>query len=314
VRLPETFFKSYFSENLCFVIDGMIYGLVDGKKGFRFHNRRFALDKREPITKLEDAYMERHGLQTTGLAVGGEHMDFLELVVNRVCKENLSLNQKKRSHILKGIVPMDFFSYNGRFYSLYESLKGEVMVKGKSFCLAKYPSLTVDEADARYRDKLARNISLGTSLGKSYYNESKRIGYDIIEGCFYAKTIVKPYVLYEMINRKHYLFKQATVCSELFKDKQGIAFSPLRVMEKYSHPSLAGLGKPMQKICVGDFSYDSIRNIGCLEEQIESLLRKGANLLTRGYRSRGKPYHFLTENHFQKMEVKNPDISLVSNV
>lgn len=276
----------HFKEGVCFLIGRKIYGISQGAD-FSFCGRRFGLVKNGAIANLERG----NGLEEI---VSTDIIGFAELVANRICKRNARFGPKRK----ESVMPLgNFFVYRGRLFPLIENKLGSLKIGGRNYSISNKFHATIEEIEKR-------RTKAGPSLPRKFYDERKMMGFEIIGKTFYVVTKIEPFVLYERLNRKHYRFGRARVGSALIKNGNNISFGPLKVLDSYSHPSLQSINKPFQKICVGSFSYNSIRerHPGSLEEQLLELMRKGRNVLTKEYRSRGKPYHFLTEVHFAGME------------
>lgn len=307
--VPDAFLDSYFKGRACIVAAGSIFAIGNAGDGqFLFHGKQFGLEKIAELRLLEQAYLEAHCSLLPKLP--SSMREFADIIVNRICKEKQKPRENMRA--VNDILSGDFLAYNGRLFPLVRSIEGDIKIGKKSYCLGRYVAKAISDVEQEY---IASLQNIDCNMPERYYNEKRSIGYEIIEKSFYAITKIAPYILYERLNSRYYKFGPATIGAALYKEDKEISSGKLKVLSSYSHPSLPCFDKPMQTICVGNFDYGSIRkrHPGSLEEQIVELMRKGRHALTMEYKSRGKPYHFLTEKYFEHMETASPEARLVTN-
>lgn len=336
--MPESFFKSFIAKKPSAIIFPNLFMEGNGESYVDFESKRYRLAMVGTISRLEKAFLEcrdetgiaekvRRGSIERGIA-------FLESELRHLPKEYIQLAEfvmqakspsSKCSSIAESILPSrSFFILGNSVYPLFESGHNAV-IERKQYTLGLRPCFSINELEGKYQKAIEaekRKQGIGAKLFAlealkqgCWFDENKNIGFKIIKERFYAYTKVNPYILFERMNECYYSFPAAEVGIPLFLNANGIDFGKLYVLGKYSHPSLPSLGIEMQPICAGSYDYDAVkRRHSSSYAVLEELMEKARNVLTTEYKSRGKPYYFLTNHNFNSMKVSYFDKSKVTNI
>ncbi len=136
------------------------------------------------------------------------------------------------------------------------------------------------------------------------------IGCEFIEGSFFIYKKVEPFCLYEESNGRYYGFDEARAGVELKKEDGLYKLGDPLVINEYSHPSLAKINKPMQKICAGagkDFLTELKAQLkqdqSQLVQQVSKILDYSVAMLESGYvgAGYGSAYHKL-DSEFKQFQ------------
>ncbi len=340
--MPESFFSAYLAKTCAAISYPELYRKDEqGSDGVvQFYGHEIRLARACSVPQLEQAFMEKskscHSIidciRKTNIESAMKTLEeqascfpsgfqaLADFIVNRRLPET-------QPAIAEKVLPMrDLFILNGNVYPLFEpGLNAKI--GGRRYNLGLTPIATIAELENAYYNALqrlgagrpdiyAKKAALEALAAGDYYDLERQVGFRIINNEFYAVTEVMPYILYEQRNSSYYQFKAAIVGSRLFFNKKGVDFGKLHVINAYTHPSLASVNKPMQAICTGNYDYDAIkrRHSGDYAAQIEELMEKAGAVLTEEYRSRGKPYAYLTDKRFDAQKITGwVDMGMVTN-
>ena len=209
---------------------------------------------------------------------------------------------------------------NNKYYNISESLKQSLetlekeyiknikdkiynqLTKGKDSLFNKIQSL-------KEKKDVINLINKG-----DFYDSKEDIGFKKGSEGFFITKKVKPYILYETENKKHYRFGEATIGVKLIKKHGQLQWQEPVVINSYIHPALPNATKkPYQKICQGKYDYKKATEGKNLEESVRILLGESKRMLLSGYYGIRGAWHFLTEKPFQILEVKEYNPKEVSN-
>lgn len=336
--MPETFFKSFIAKKPCAVIFPYLHMQAESSESYvDFGKKRFWLSMTGTISQLEKAMLEK-GSETSfaekvrkskiekGISqledalkdIPTEYVQLAEFVMH-------SKSVHKNDAIAESILPSkSFFVFSSRIYPLFEC-GSNAFIENKMYMLGTNPSSSIEELDSNYLKAIEsekRKQGIGIRLDamqalkeKRWFDSRKNIGFRLIKNKFYAFTKVESYVLFERLNNAYYEFPQAEVGIPLFLNEKGIDFGRLYVLNTYSHPSLSCFETPMQAICAGSYNYESVKKRHSNpQEVLEELMEKARTVLTGEYRSRGKPYYFLTNAKFDRLRTSYFNEKKVTNI
>ena len=209
---------------------------------------------------------------------------------------------------------------NNKYYNISESLKQSLetlekeyiknikdkiynqLTKGKDSLFNKIQSL-------KEKKDVINLINKG-----DFYDSKEDIGFKKGSEGFFITKKVKPYILYETENKKHYRFGEATLGVKLVKKHGELQWQEPVVINPYIHPAIPNATKkPFQKICRGKYDYKKATEGKNLEESVRILLGESKRMLLSGYYGIRGAWHFLTEKPFQILEVKEYYPKEVSN-
>ena len=91
------------------------------------------------------------------------------------------------------------------------------------------------------------------------YNQRFRLGYKKINGSPYVIRNAEPFALKH--NMATYSFPKAMLGTRAQLVNNSLEFSPLMVLNKYTHPGLPHQDKEMQTLCIGDIKYAEIKEM-----------------------------------------------------
>lgn len=336
--MPETFFKSFIAKKPCAVVFPYLHMQAEaGESYVDFDRKRFRLLMAGTISQLEKAMLEKSsetsfadkvrnsiiekgilGLEESLKELPQEYIQLAEFIM---CG---ALSQKKEMIAGQILPSKSFFALSGKIYPLFESGSNAV-IESKKYTLGLTPSSSIEELESKYLKAIEsekRKQGIGIRLEamqalkeKMWFDSRKNIGFRLIKSRFYAFTKIEPYILFERMNNAYYEFPQAEVGIPLFLNERGIDFGRLYVLNNYSHPSLSCLDIPLQPICAGSYNYEAVKSRHSnLQGVLEELMEKARTVLTREYRSRGKPYYFLTNSKFDKMKISYFNKKKVTNI
>ncbi|MBU2638711.1 MAG: hypothetical protein KJ955_07085 [Nanoarchaeota archaeon] len=340
--MPESFFSTYLAKTCAAISYPEMYRKdEDGKDGFvQFYGHEIRLARAGTVAQLEHAFIEQK-LRNTSIidcirkssiesavkkleAQTSHFHSSFQVLADFIVNSRLPETQPE---IAEKVLPMhDLFILNGNVYPLFEP-GANAKIGNKRYNLGLTPIATIPELEKSYQDALkknnagkpclyARKITLEALAAGEYYDAERKIGFRIINNEFYAITKVAPYILYEKRNGSYYAFPEAVAGSRIFFNKNRIDFGKLHVLNAYTHPSLSSANKAMQAICTGNYDYDAIRrrHPGNYVAQIAELMEKARTVFTEEYRSRGKPYAYLSDKRFDAQKITGRvDMQLLTN-
>lgn len=336
--MAETFFKSFIAKKPCAVVFPYLHMQADTKESYvDFNTSRFWLSMTGTISQLEKALLEKSGEDSFADRVRQGIIEKgilnLEESLKQMPREYIQLAEfvmhnallQKKELIAGQILPSkSFFVLSGRVYPLFECGSNAV-IGNKAYTLGLTPSSSIEELESKYlkaieseKRRQGNGIRLEAMQAlkeKRWLDSGKNIGFRIIKDRFYAFTKVDSYVLFERMNNSYYEFPKAEVGVPLFLNESGIDFGKLYVLNSYSHPSISCFDTPMQPICAGSYDFGAVKKrhkspFAVLEE----LMEKARTVLTEEYRSRGKPYHFLTNARFDRLKISYFNEKKVANI
>lgn len=336
--MPDTFFKSFIAKKPCAVVFPYVHMQADARESYvDFNKSRFWLSMTGTINGLENALLEKNSESSFADRVKQDVIEkgalSLEQSLNGMPKEYVRLAEfvmhgdlpQKKGIIAERVLPSkNFFAVSGKIYPLFEGGQNAA-IANKRYSLGLTPSSSIDELDSKYMKALEyekRKRGLCAKLDamqglkeKRWLDSGKNIGFRIIKERFYAFTKVDSYVLFERMNNAYYEFPEAEVGVPLFLNEKGIDFGKLYVLNTYSHPSISCFEIPMQPICAGSYDYESVkRRHKSPFAVLEELMEKARTVLTEEYRSRGKPYYFLTNAKFDRFKISYFNEKKVTNI
>lgn len=340
--MPESFFSTYLGRACAAISYPELYRKdEDGRDGFvQFYGHEIRLARICTILQLEHAFIEQS--QRTESIISCIRKGSLESAVKALEVQTshfhpsfriladfiVSTRLPEAQHgVAEKVLPMrDLFILNGNIYPFFEhGMNARIGDKRYNLGLARVA--TIEELEKSYQNAVkkhnldkpclyARKMALEALAAGEYYDSERKIGFRIINNEFYAITKVNPYILYEQRNNSFYQFPEAVVGSRLFFNRKGIDFGKLHVLNAYTHPSLAAVNKPMQAVCTGSYDYDAIkkRHSGDYAAQVEELMEKARTVLAEEYRSKGRPYAYLTDKRFDAQRIAGSvDMRMAAN-
>lgn len=336
--MPETFFKSFIAKKPCAVVLPYLHMQADAKESYvDFNKSRFWLSMTGTISQLENALLEKSSEDSFAgkvrQSVIEKGISDLEESLKQMPREYIQLAEfvmhnalsQKKELIAGQILPSkSFFVLSGKVYPLFECGSNAV-IENKAYTLGLTPSSSIEELESKYlkaieaeKRKKGSGIRLEAMQAlkeKRWLDSGKNIGFRIIKERFYAFTKVNSYILFERMNNSYYEFPEAEVGVPLFLNERGIDFGKLYVLNSYSHPSISCFDTPMQAICAGSYDYEAVkRRHKSPFAVLEELMEKARTVLTEEYRSRGKPYYFLTNAKFDRLKTYYFNEKKVANI
>ncbi|NQU78567.1 hypothetical protein HQ545_02250 [Candidatus Woesearchaeota archaeon] len=176
--------------------------------------------------------------------------------------------------------------------------------------------------DKRVRDYVS---SLGCvdsiqpkDLPAQTYNKNTNIGWMDKSDKFFIFTQIPPYILLEKNSGSYFKFPPATVAVEMAWNDEQLRVSTPIVVEKYKHPALKHIDKPMQYICVEHFHKKDIFDRP-LDDQVHSMLESGCSILMKNYHSGGKAFFNLEDENYRdlfadRIVTQNVNLRYVTNM
>lgn len=277
----------------------------------------------------------------------GQEIELIEFVFyNLIKKEKKNIKEVKTLKVQSRNIPLieeilnhNCFVQEGNIYLLKEGKKGNVFAKIKDRCYYSDKCLdkSLEDLEKNYikkvEEKICNELTKGQdslldqikSLNKKkeiiklinkgeFYDQKEEVGFLKDDFGFFVVRKIKPYILYENWNNKYYQFGEAIIGIKLGKKGRKIQWHDPIVINPYIHPALPDTNwNSHQKICKGNYDYQQATKGRSLEESIRILLGEGKRMLTSGYYGVKGAWHFLTEEPFQKLEVKQYDPTEVSN-
>ncbi|MDI6738037.1 MAG: hypothetical protein QME12_06005 [Nanoarchaeota archaeon] len=336
--MPETFFKSFIAKKPCAVVFPYLHMQAEPSKSYvDFNKRRFWLSMTGTISLLEKALLEKSsessfadrvrqsiiekGISQLEESLRGMPQEYIQLA-EFVMRGALS---QRKELIAEQILPSkSFFALSGRIYPLFEGGQN-ASIADRRYSLGLTPSSSIEELESKYlkaieaeKRKKAAGIRLEAMQAlkeKQWLDKNKNIGFRLVKDRFYAFTKVEPYILFERLNNAYYEFPEAEAGIPLFLNQNSIDFGRLYVLNSYSHPSISSFDTPMQAICAGSYDYEAAkRRHSSPYAVLEELMEKARTVLREEYRSRGKPYYFLTNQKFDKFKTTYFNEKKVANI
>jgi hypothetical protein len=320
MNMPETFFSSFIAKKPSVIINSVLLMEGLGNDFIHYPGKKINLESICGMSLFEKAFLEKQEQSVAEKAKADKLNSAISCLESKQSKERIQLAElimsgrqlKSNNLLLDSVLPSkSLFIYSNQAYPLFEC-GNNAHINGRNYSLGLSPVSSLKEIEEKYIKAASSSFcNAGTKLnclealasGK-YYNETKNIGFKILNDKFVVFTKIKPYILFEALNNSYYQFSEAVIGSPLFMRNNCLDFGKLYVINAYSHPALPSFDAELQMICTGKYDYNAIKRIHkSPEKQIEALMEKARGVLCNEYRSRGTPYYHLTNARFDRQRI-----------